>query len=192
MVKAIGHASPIAARNSAILLFGWATALQRSNLAALRLEHLTFTPKGILVRIDREKQDRKDEGRELAAPFGKRKRTCPVRTIQHWLDVRGDGPGPLFCHVMKGRIKFKPLLGNRIAQIVQDAATKVGLDRKRYGAHSLRAGMATEGLEQGVKEVMIAQQTGHRIAGHASDLPAVARPLPRQCGLSNRAVKVFS
>jgi integrase len=48
MVKATGHASPIAARNSAILLFGWATALRRSNLAALRLEHLTFTPKGIL------------------------------------------------------------------------------------------------------------------------------------------------
>ena len=162
MVKTIGTASPIAIRDSALLLFGWATALRRSSLARLQREDLTFTPKGILIWVRNEKQDREGKGRKLAVPFGKGKRMCPVRAMQRWLDVRGNMPGPVFCHVMRGHIKPKKLHGNRIAQIVQETAAKVGFDRKRYAAHSLRAGMATEGLERGVNEVMIAQQTGHR------------------------------
>jgi len=162
MLKTIGTGTPIAKRDSALLLFGWATALRRSSLARLQMEDLTFTPKGILVWVRNEKQDREGKGRKIPVPFGKRKATCPVRTMQRWLDVRGDWPGPVFCHVMRGSVKRKQLLGNRIAQVVQETAAKAGMDRKRYGAHSMRAGMATEGLEQGVNEVMIAQQTGHR------------------------------
>jgi integrase len=63
---------------------------------------------------------------------------------------------------MRGHPNGKPVLGNRIAQIVQDAAAAIGLDRKRYGAHSLRAGFATEGLERKVNEIALAAQTGHR------------------------------
>jgi hypothetical protein len=42
--------------------------------------------------------------------------------------------------------------------VFRESAAKIGLDRMKYGAHSLRAGMATEALEQGVNEVAIAQQ----------------------------------
>jgi integrase len=162
MLAAVGTETPIAKRDTALLLFGWATALRRSNLASLQLADLRFTPKGILVWVRNEKQDREGNGRKVVVPWGKRKTTCPVGAIRLWLETRGDWPGPVFCHVMKGVLKPKPMLGNRIAQIVQAAAAKAGLPRQRYGAHSLRAGMATEGLEQGVNEVMIAQQTGHR------------------------------
>ena len=162
MLAAIGTRTPIAKRDTALLLFGWTTALRRSNLAALQLEDLTFTPKGILVWVRNEKQDREGNGRKVVVPYGRRKKTCPVRAVQRWLEARGDWSGPVFCHVMKGVPKPKPMLGNRVAQIVQDAAAKAGLPRERYGAHSLRAGMVTEGLEQGVNEVVIAQQTGHR------------------------------
>jgi integrase len=162
MVKAIGNRSPIAARDCALLLFGWATALRRSNLATIRREHLTFTPKGMLIWIDHEKQDREGVGRQIAVPFGKRKTTCAVSAIHRWLEHRGDGPGPLFCRVMRGHPNGKPILGNRVAQIVQQAAAKIGRDPKRYGAHSLRAGFATEGLELGINEVTLAQQTGHK------------------------------
>ncbi|MEI9971067.1 MAG: site-specific integrase [Ignavibacteriota bacterium] len=163
MVKAIGQDSPIALRNRALLLFGWASALRRSNLASLQLQHLTFTPKGILVRVDREKQDRKGKGRELAVPFGKRKITCPVRAMERWLEVRGGNQtGPVFCRVMRGHPNGKPILGNRIAQIVQECAAAIGKDPAKHGAHSLRAGLATEGLERGINEVALVQQTGHK------------------------------
>ena len=162
MVKRIGHKTPIAARNSAILLLGWATALRRSNLAALRLEDLTFSRDGVVVRVDHEKQDRKGIGRDVAVPYGRRKITCPVRALDRWLDARGrDRPGPLFCRVHGGHPSGHALLGNRIAQIVQESVATIGLDRKRYGAHSLRAGFATEGLERQVNEISLARQTGH-------------------------------
>ncbi len=162
MLAAVGIKTPIAKRDTALLLFGWASALRRSNLASLQLEDFRFTPKGILVWVRNEKQDREGNGRKVVVPYGKRKQTCPVRAIERWLEARGKWPGPVFCRVISGIPQPNPMLGNRIAQIVQEAAAKAGLPRERYGAHSLRAGMATEGLEQGVSEVMIAQQTGHR------------------------------
>lgn len=162
MVRATGWRTPIAARNTAILLFGFASALRRSNLASLRMEHLTFTPRGILVWVDREKQDREGSGRQVAVPAGRCRTTCPVRAIRRWLDRRGEGPGPLFCGVMRGHLTGRALLPNRIGQIVQESAARIGLDPNRIGAHSLRAGFCTEGLERGVNEVMLAQQTGHR------------------------------
>ena len=160
MVATIGSSTPIAARNSALLLFGYASALRRSSLARLRLEDLDFSRRGILVRVNREKQDRDGKGRELAVTRGRRSLTCPVRAITRWLKWRGEMQGPLFQGVVNGRPTGKPILGNRICQIVQEAAQAIGLEGD-FGAHSLRAGLVTQALENGCNEVMIAQQTGH-------------------------------
>lgn len=160
MVTAIGCSTPIGARNSALLLFGFASALRRSSLARLNLEDLDFSRRGILVRIHREKQDRDGRGRELAVPRGKHSSTCPVRAVNRWLRWRGDADGPLFQRVLNGRPNGKPILGNRICQIVQESAELVGLDGT-FGAHSLRAGLATEALDNGCNEVTVARQLGH-------------------------------
>jgi integrase len=160
MVTAIGCSTPIGARNSALLLFGFASALRRSSLARLNLEDLDFRPRGILVRIYREKQDRVGLGRELAVPRGKHSITCPVRALKRWIRWRGDDDGPVFQRVVNGRPNGKPILGNRICQIIQESAELVGL-QGTFGAHSLRSGLATEALENGCNEIAIAQQTGH-------------------------------
>ncbi|MBZ5578227.1 MAG: tyrosine-type recombinase/integrase [Acidobacteriia bacterium] len=154
--------SVIAARDLAIVLFGLGSALRRSNLAALRLEDLTFTSEGVLVWVASEKQERTGAGRILAVCAGKHARTCPVRALHRWIQHRGYAPGPLFCHVMRGRPMLKPLLGNRITQIVQQAVAAVGLDPRHYGAHSLRASFVTEALSHGANEIAVARQTGHR------------------------------
>lgn len=161
MVRAM-EKTPIGARDAAVLLFGFASALRRSSLAGLRLDNLTFTPRGIEAWIEHEKQDREGRGRKLAVPYGKYKVTCPVLAVERWIEYRGDGPGPLFQGVMKGHVTGRGILPNRIGQIVQEAAARIGLDAKRYCAHSLRAGFATEALTRGASEVMVAQQTGHR------------------------------
>jgi integrase len=160
IAKLASH-TPIQARDRAIVLFGWATALRRSTLAGLTLRDLTFTSQGVRVRVHNEKQDRKGDGREVAVPRGASRTTCPVRALKRWIGFRGDKEGPLFQRVMGGHPNGKPILGNRIAQVVQEAARSIGLDPRCYGAHSLRAGFVTEGLEKGVNELAIAQQTGH-------------------------------
>jgi hypothetical protein len=39
---------------------------------------------------------------------------------------------------------------------------KVGLDRKTYGAHSMRAGFVTAAMLAGISETRIAEHTGNR------------------------------
>ncbi len=160
MVASIGHATPITARNSALLLFGFASALRRSSLARLRLEDIEFVQRGILVRVDHEKQDRKGKGRDLAVPNGKHSLTCPVRAVNRWLRFRGEANGPLFQSCLNGQATGRGVLGNRICQIVQESAKAIGLEGS-FGAHSLRAGLAGEALENSVNEIMVARQLGH-------------------------------
>jgi site-specific recombinase XerD len=161
MVQVIGYSTPIGARNCAILLFGFASSLRRSNLAAMQMADLEFCRRGIRVQVRREKQDREGRGRELAVPNGKRSVTCPVKAVERWIDYRGKTAGPLFTRCLNGQADLVAIKGNRICQVVQEAAEAIGLDRKRFGAHSLRSGFVTEGLQNGASEVMIAQQTGH-------------------------------
>jgi site-specific recombinase XerD len=162
MVEAIDVDKPIGTRDRALLLFGFASALRRSNLAALELGDLTFQPRGIQVWIGHEKQDREGYGRKIAIPYGEHEITCPVQAVRRWLRYRGEDPGPLFQGVLNGRVTGKAILPNRIGQLVQEAVARIGLDPKRYAAHSLRAGFATEALTGGASEIMVAQQTGHR------------------------------
>ncbi len=66
-----------------------------------------------------------------------------MRAITRWLKWRGELKGPLFQAVVNGKPTGKPILGNRICQIVQEAAQAIGLEGDFFGAHSLRAGLVT-------------------------------------------------
>jgi len=162
MVAVTRADTAIAARNQALLLFGFASALRRSNLAGLDRQDLCFTAEGVLITVRHEKQDRTGRPRSIAVPSGRHAATCPVRALRKWLAWRGDGFGPLFCRVWHGRVDGHRMLPNRVAQIVQEAAASIGLDRRLYGAHSLRAGFVTEALENGAGEILIARKTGHK------------------------------
>ena len=164
IVTKLGRKTPITARDSALLLFAFASALRRSSLARINLDDLTFVEAGILVRVLREKTDRKGEGRIAAVKRGARAVTCPVRAIEVWLSFRGKAEGPLFCHVMHGKPILKRLLGNRIGQIVQAAVQLIGLDPARFGAHSTRAGMCTEALTNGCDALLVARHVGWKSA----------------------------
>jgi integrase len=152
-----------ALRDRAILVIGFASALRSASLTALELEDAEFVPEGIRIQVRREKQDQEGKGRWIGLPRGRHQGTCPVRSLQAWLDRRGAAPGPLFTrldgHARAAAIALQP---ERICQIVQDAVARIGLDRALYGGHSLRAGFVTTAGECGVGELLIASQTGHR------------------------------
>jgi len=161
MCGALGS-GPRAVRNRAILLVGFATALRRSNLVALDLADVAIGDHGLVVGVRREKQDQLGRGRQIGVPPGRSRKTCPIRALRAWLEVRGNQPGPLFCGCGSGRPSGKRLHGNRIAKIVHEAARAIGLDPKLYGGHSLRAGFITAAGEAGAGELLIAAHTGHR------------------------------
>lgn len=150
--------SPRALRDRAVLVVGLGSALRRCNLAGLQLSDVEFQPKGVLLRIHREKNDQTGRGRVLGLPQGRHADTCPVRALRDWLGCRGRESGPLFTHTGT----LRPLSGAYVAHIVKTAVESIGLDRSAYAGHSLRAGFVTAAGESGASEFVIAAQTGHR------------------------------
>jgi integrase len=155
--------SPAAVRNRAIVLVGFATALRRINLAALRVEDLTFCQEGFCVLVKREKQNREGgAGRTVAVPFGAKPLTCPLRALLAWLKIRGRHAGPLFSRLDSASGTADPLSTNAIGNIVKAAIAGAGIDARQYGPHSLRSGFITEAGIAGASTLLIAAHVGHK------------------------------
>jgi integrase len=153
--------TPMAARDLAILVLGFASALRRSNLVALTLDDVEYTEHGLVLRIRREKQDQAGIGRFVALPNGRDPRTCAATCLRAWLEKRGNLPGRVFTRLDRGG-KGRPMDAEAIAKIVKRSVALIGMDSRLYGAHSLRAGFVTEAAEKGVSDTLIASHTGHR------------------------------
>lgn len=162
-------------RDRAIVTSLFWGARRRSEIAALDVEDVEFTPEGTItllvggrtaggeVRRTKANQEGAQEIYELP-PFEEEIRICPVAAMRDHLDASGFTEGALFRWGTEKRIT-----GRAIAEIIQRATTKLGLenpDRKpgeRYvfGGHSGRSGFATTAAKQGKSVEQIMRQTGH-------------------------------
>lgn len=154
-------------RDRALLLTGYCGGLRRSELASLTLGDLTWSEDGVAVRIRRSKTDQEGQGRSVALPRGAHAKTCPVRTLERWLEAAGrskdEKSAPLFPAVSRaGTIRAEALHPNSIAKILKRAVRRAGYDPVDFAGHSLRAGFATQAARNGASAFAIMQQTGHR------------------------------
>jgi len=153
----------VALRDRAVLCLGFASGLRRSNLANLDLADVRFERRGLVVAVRRSKTDQEGRGVDLGILRGVRPDTCPVRALRAWLVERGPWEGPLFSRVRVGGVVTRDRLStDAVARIVQAAVSSIGLDARRYGAHSLRAGFATAAADQGATAFEIMRVTQHR------------------------------
>ena len=96
------------------------------------------------ITLRRSKVDQDGAGRKIGIPYGSNPETCPVRTMQAWLEVAGITAGPLFRSINRhGQVQPDRLSGIDVARIVKKLAQRAGLKAERYAGHSLRAGHAT-------------------------------------------------
>ena len=150
-------------RDRALILFGFAGAMRRSELVALNVGDLELTDDGFVVQVRRSKTDQTAKGRRIGIPYGQHKETCPVKAMLKWLDKAGIDRGALFRKVNRhGQTEGTRLSGTSVALIVKRTLRASGCNPKHYSAHSLRAGLATAAAMAGVEERTIQQQTGHR------------------------------
>ena len=80
-------------RDRALLLLGFAGAFRRSELVSLDVSDLEFTRAGLVVTLRKSKTDQEGKSRRLGIPYGSSEGTCPVRSLQAWLEsahVRKD------------------------------------------------------------------------------------------------------
>jgi integrase len=151
---------PRSTRNRAMLITGFASGLRGANLVSLAMDDIEFLRQGVLVRVRKEKQNQEGKGRYLGLPRGRHAATCPVRSLEDWIELRSREAGAVFTKI--GSKTFRPLDAGTVLVILKRTLVRAGVDPKEYGAHSLRAGFITSAGEAGATDLLIARQTGHR------------------------------
>jgi integrase len=175
MVDGLDRSTLAGKRDAAIILLGFAAALRRSEIAALRVADLSWKSEGVVVRIRKSKRDQDGAGAHVGVVRGHGS-TDPVAALHDWVNAAGlDRGDPVFVRLRRGgRLDTgRPLTGEAVNLIVQRAARRAGLADLPISAHSLRAGHATVAAEAGVPVDRLAR-TG-RWADHRT-LAAYVRP----------------
>jgi site-specific recombinase XerD len=163
MVGTAGNQTLRQLRDRAILLVGFASAMRRSEIVALDVEHLEWTAEGVRVRICKSKTDQEGVGGSVAVPKGET--ACPVAALRAWLDASGIVEGAVFRRIRNRRnqrVIADRLSGRVVAEIVKKNAARLGFDASTFGAHSLRSGLVTSAVKRGVNLLKICDQTRHK------------------------------
>lgn len=162
MVDAADPSTLAGRRDRVLLVLGFAMMARRSELAALRIEDITFTDDGLTVLIRSSKTDQEAAGAEVNIPHGVHPDTDPVRVVRAWLDTlaeHGAEDGPLLRHVNRwGQLQPGGLSGAAINERVRALAIRAGLpNAPAFTAHGLRAGGPTEAAKAGQPVSFIAE-----------------------------------
>lgn len=138
-------------RNRELLLFGFYSAMRRSELVALRTVDVVLTEESIRVSLIGGKTDPQRSGRHFAIP-SQGGVACPVAAMRAWLAAR-RGSGDLL---------FQFRSPEMVSLILKQSCHAAGIDPSLYSAMSLRSGFVTAALAAGVPIDRVARVTGHR------------------------------
>jgi integrase len=153
----------IGIRDRVLILLGFAGAFRRSELVGLDAEDCAFGKDGLTATLRRSKVDQEGVGRKIGIPYGSNAETCPVRTMQAWIEQAAITAEPVFRSINRhGHVKTGRLSGIDVARVVKKLVDCAGLDATKDAGHSLRPGHATAAARAGASERSIMNQTGHR------------------------------
>jgi integrase len=158
-------------RDRALLLLGFAGALRRAELAAIRVEHLELRERGLRLTLPRSKGERAGRAVTVAIPYG-RTELCPVRAVRHWQEAASISEGALFRRIWvppagsgalpSPRVGTAAIDPGTVARIVKKRAQAAGFDRDLLGGHSLKRGALTTGMDRGVHPTRLKQLGRHK------------------------------
>jgi len=149
-------------RDRAVLFLGFAGGFRRQVLSSLRTKDLRDVEGGRVIHVPTSKTDQA-EGRSVQIPDRvPGLRPPPNEALDQWLQAAGIDSGPLFRMVDRwGNVRDGSLSGHSVYKIVRTWVETIGENPELYGAHSLRAGFATQAYLDGIGEHEAARQTGH-------------------------------
>lgn len=153
-------------RNRALILLGFFGAFRRSELVAMRWEHINFVPQGVEVLIPRSKTDQEGEGFVCAIPYGN-SIMCPVTALHNWQEQVGMQIGAVFRRIYKGeKLGDDAITTGSINNIIKLLANACHLPHaEQYSGHSLRRGFATVASQKGATLGAIMRQGRWRHEG---------------------------
>lgn len=187
-----------ARRNNALLQLGFLGALRRSELVAIRTEHLTWHPEGLEILIPHSKTDPLHTGQHCVIPLGN-PHLCAVRAVQVWIEEAGITEGFIFRRILRQqKLCLEGIPPRAVNAILTHCAIAAGLEQAtHFSSHSMRRGLATTASRAGVSLPAIMRQgrwkkvetvieyieAAHRFSENAADgilrsLPDRANPIP--------------
>ncbi|MDU0372132.1 tyrosine-type recombinase/integrase [Hymenobacter endophyticus] len=164
VVRSIDTSKPKGLRDRALLLLGFAGAFRRQELSNLDLDDLQFTAGELIVQLKRSKTNQTGEAEEKAIFYSPDMETCPLRTLQQWVDyLRGQGQetGPVFRSFRLGGRGSHTLTQRRLHPTAINKIVQAWLG-ETYSAHSLRASFVTVAKLNGAEDSEVMNQTKHK------------------------------
>ena len=153
-------------RDRALVAFGMASALRRSELVALVVADLQRVPDGLRVRVAYRKTDQEGRGAVIAVPDGRR--LHPVAHLDAWLARASIAEGPVFRSLVNGRVGAA-LTDQSVSLIVKRRAKAAGYPAADFAAHSLRAGFLTSAAAAGANIWKMREVSRHKSVQVLSD-----------------------
>jgi site-specific recombinase XerC len=159
-------------RDRALLLVGFAGALRRSELVAIRVEDLEHTERGLRLTLAQTKGSQ-TEAVTVPLPYGETE-LCPVRALERWLAAAAIADGAVFRRIWRPRkartdeppplprLGVEALTAQSVALIVQARAVAAGFGQRELGGHSLKRGALTTGMDRGVHPAKLKRLGRHK------------------------------
>lgn len=172
-------------RDVAVLSHGFHSGgRRRSEIVAANIEDVTVTPDVTYVMLNRSKTDQEGKGSKKRIPRSGGD-TCPAAAIDALiadLKKHGFARGPLYRKIMNDAYLDNRMDPSEVADIVKQGVTRIGLDPKLFGGHSLRSGFITSAVKAGIGIFDIKPETGHKtteaLAIYVQSVVVDAKDLP--------------
>lgn len=179
IVEALDLDSLSGRRDRALLLFGYASALRRSELVGIRVEDLKRSADGYRVRLGKTKDDQENKGYTVGVPAFPGSELCPVTAIDEWMSAASIHEGFVFRKVTKdGNVVFTKkirdddgvvvdtvdaaLTASWVARLLKRMCKDAGIPEKMISGHSLRSGHVTTASDNEASDRALMAQTRHK------------------------------
>jgi len=168
MVDSIDLSKRRGLRDRALLLYGFAGALRRSELVGISVHHIEAHERGHLLTIPFSKGDQEGKGQVIPILAQPGSPYCPVAALQDWMAVVKVHEGAVFLRCYRNDAISDKRLGDRaVAEVIKDAVHRLHDTTVRvedYSGHSLRRGFLTSaGKEKADLLKLIAQSRHTRV-----------------------------
>jgi integrase len=161
MLAACDQGSVSGRRDATILCLGYGLMGRRSELAAVRIEHLTMGEDWLTVWVPKSKTDQSAQGEEVEIPRELAPDIDAVAVVRGYLEALAGHQvtsGPLLRRIDRWGNLGDGLSGAAVNDVVKQLAQAARLsDAERTTAHGLRAGGPTDAAERGVPIPFIAE-----------------------------------
>ncbi|XP_028514421.1 uncharacterized protein LOC114574911 [Exaiptasia diaphana] len=146
-----------------IILVGFAGFLRWSDLSGIQVEGMQFHDTHMDIMLGKRKNDQYRKGSMI--PIARTGSVyCPVSMMERFIARTNTSTGPLFQEI-KIQVGNQKLSHNKLryssarSQVLR-MFKAIGLEEKKFGLHSLRAGGASAASEAGIPERLISAHGG--------------------------------